>query len=406
MSEPEPAPERRRGRFEPLPEWVGPSTRAVHAGRRPDANAGAVVYPIYQTSTYRFPAEYSEARDAGDVHLYTRLDNPTQDVAAELLRALEGAGAARVFGSGMGAISTTLLTFLSPGDEVVALADLYGGTLHLLREFLPRFGVRVRFVTDQEALDPEKCVLPGTKLVYLESPTNPLLKVHDLRAWSEAAARVGALTVVDNTLATPVNQSPLSCGADLVLHSASKYLAGHSDTIAGAVAGRADLVARIDRTHGILGAPLDPFPSFLLTRGMKTLSVRMERQNANGRAVFAAVRDHSKVRRAYYPGAGGPRAEEIAARQMRGRSGVVAFEIVGGTEAVARFLRALRLVEVACSFGGVESLVSVPSETSHRGLSAAEAESLGIRPGLVRLSLGIEDGADLVRDVLAALDAV
>jgi methionine-gamma-lyase len=395
----------RRGRFEPLPEWAGPSTRAVHAGRRPDANAGAVVFPIYQTSTYRYPAEHSEAREAGDVHLYTRLDNPTQDVAAEVLRALEGAEAARVFGSGMGAISTTLLTFLSPGDEVVAIADLYGGTLDLLREFLPRFGVRVRCVLETESLDPAQCVTDGTKLVYLESPTNPLLKVHDIRAWTAAAARVGALTVFDNTLATPVNQSPLACGADLVVHSGSKYLAGHSDTIAGAVAGRAELLGRIDRTHGILGAPLDPFAAFLLTRGMKTLSVRMERQNANGRAVFAAVRSHPKVRRAYYPGAESARSEEVASRQMRGRSGVVALELAGGSDAVRRFLAALQLVEVACSFGGVESLVSVPSETSHRGLTTAEAESRGIRPGLVRLSLGIEEPADLVRDISGALDA-
>ncbi|MCI4325696.1 MAG: aminotransferase class I/II-fold pyridoxal phosphate-dependent enzyme [Thermoplasmata archaeon] len=402
MSEPE---RPRRPRFEPLPEWAGPSTRAVHAGRRSDVNAGAVVFPIYQTSTYRYPAEYSEAEGPGDVHLYTRLDNPTQEVAAELLRGLEGAEAARVFGSGMAAISTTLLSVLSPGDEVVAIADLYGGTLDLLRQFLPRFGVHVRCVTEPEALDPGRCVPDGTKLVYLESPTNPLLKVHDLRAWTAAASRVGALTVVDNTLATPVNQSPLALGADLVLHSASKYLAGHSDTIAGAVAGRADLLARIDRTHGILGAPLDPFAAFLLTRGMKTLSVRMERQNGNGRALFDAVQDHPKLRRAHYPGADSDRSEEIAGRQMRGRSGVVAIELAGGAEAAGRFLHALRIVEVACSFGGVESLASVPSETSHRALTAPEAEAQGIRPGLVRLSLGIEDANDLVRDVSDALDA-
>ena len=404
MTAPDPPVPAPRKRFEPLPEWVGPSTRAVHSGRRDDLNAGAVAFPIYETSTYRYPAEYSEARHQGDVHLYTRLDNPTQEVAAELLRSLEGAEAARVFGSGMGAMSSTLLTFLSPGDEVVALEDLYGGTLDLLRGLLPRFGVQVRFVSHAEASRPENCVSPRTRVVLLESPTNPLLRVHDLRRWAEAAARIGALTVVDNTVATPLNQSPLACGIDVVVHSASKALGGHSDLIAGAVAGKADHLARIERTHSVLGSPLDPFAAFLLTRGMKTLALRVERQCENGRKVFAAVRGHPKVRTAHYPGADDAASEAIARKQMRGRSGLVAFELAGGAEAARRFLHGLRLVEVASSFGGVESLVSVPSETSHRGLTPAEAESRGIRPGLVRLSCGIEESDDILRDVTSALD--
>jgi cystathionine beta-lyase/cystathionine gamma-synthase len=404
MTAPDPPAPAPRKRFEPLPEWVGPSTRAVHSGRRDDLNAGAVAFPIYETSTYRYPSEFSEAHGRGDVHLYTRLDNPTQEVAAELLRSLEGAEAARVFGSGMGAMSTTLLTFLSPGDEVVALEDLYGGTLDLLRGLLPRFGVRVRFVSAAEGTSPESCVSDRTRVVLLESPTNPLLRVHDLRRWAEVAGRVGAITVLDNTVATPVNQSPIEWGIDLVVHSASKALAGHSDVIAGAVAGRAEPMAKIERTHSVLGSPLDPFAAFLLTRGMKTLAVRVARQNDNGRKVFDAVRRHPKVRTAHYPGADDARSEEIARTQMRGRGGLLAFELAGGAEAARRFLHGLRLVEVASSFGGVESLVSVPSETSHRGLTPPEAESRGIRPGLVRLSCGIEDGDDLVRDVTEALD--
>jgi cystathionine beta-lyase/cystathionine gamma-synthase len=404
MTAPDPPPSAPRKRFEPLPEWVGPSTRAVHSGRRDDLNAGAVAFPIYETSTYRYPAEFSEAYGRGDVHLYTRLDNPTQEVAAELLRSLEGAEAARVFGSGMGAMSTTLLTFLSPGDEVVALEDLYGGTLDLLRGLLPRFGVRVRFVSAAQASQPENCVGDRTRVVLLESPTNPLLRVHDLRRWADVAGRVGAVTVLDNTVATPVNQSALACGIDIVVHSASKALAGHSDVIAGAVAGRAEHLDKVDRTHTVLGSPLDPFAAFLLTRGMKTLAVRVARQNENGRKVFEAVRGHPKVRAAHYPGSDNPNSEEIARKQMRGRGGLLAFELAGGAEAARRFLHGLRLVEVASSFGGVESLVSVPSETSHRGLTPAEAEARGIRPGLVRLSCGIEDADDLVRDVSGALD--
>jgi cystathionine beta-lyase/cystathionine gamma-synthase len=405
MSDPDEPVRIRRPKFEPLPEWAGPSTRAVHAGRRDDANAGAVVFPIYQTSTFRYPSEYSEARETGDVHLYTRLDNPTQEVAAEQIRSLEGAEAARVFGSGMGAISTALLTFLSPGDEVVALEDLYGGTLELFRSMLPRFGIRVRFISASQAARPEECVGTSTRLVYLESPTNPLLHVHDIRRWTDAAARVGALTVFDNTFATPINQSPLALGVDLVVHSASKYLAGHSDTIAGAVAGRSDLLARVDKTHTVLGSPLDPFASFLLTRGMKTLGVRVERSNRAAQHVFEAVRGHPKVARAYFPGTDGAASEDVVRRQMRGRGGLVSVELAGGGEAARRFLHALRLVQVAASLGGVESLASVPLETSHRSLPTEEAAARGIRPGLVRLSLGVEDPEDLVRDVSGALDA-
>ena len=395
----------RRPRFAPLPEGVGPSTRAVHSAQRDDANAGAIVFPIYQTSTYRYPAEFSEARDSGDVHLYARLDNPSQEVAAEVVRSLEGAEGARVFGSGMGAISATLLTFLSPGDEVVAIEDLYGGTWQLLRELLPRFGIRVRWVAPDEGSSPESVVGSSTRLVLLESPTNPLLRVHDLRRWTQAADAVGALTVVDNTFATPVNQRPLAHGADLVVHSASKYLAGHSDVIAGALAGREELLTRVDRNHVVLGSPLDPFAAFLLTRGMKTLAVRVERQNENGRRVSEAIRDLPGVARVFYPGWEGADAETIVRRQMSGRGGMVAIELTGGARSVRGFLRHLRLVHVASSLGGVESLASVPLETSHRALRPAEAEARGIRPGLVRISLGIEEPDDLVRDISDAIRA-
>jgi len=375
----------------------------VHAGARDDANAGAVVFPIYQTSTFHFPAAFSEAEDPSGVHLYTRLDNPTQEVAAELVRSLEGAEAARVFGSGMGAISSTVLTFVRPGDEVVALDDLYGGTVELLRDLLPRFGVPVQLLSASEAARPDEAIRPGTRLVYFESPTNPLLRVHDIRRWAEAARAVGATSVFDNTFATPVGQSPLALGVDLVVHSASKYLGGHSDVIAGAVAGRRELVDRIGRTQAILGSPLDPFAAFLLTRGMKTLPLRVARASGNAARVVAALEDHPAIRRIHYPGREGPGAEAVAASQMRQRGGVLALELAGGREAVARFLGRLRLVHVAASLGGVESLASVPRETSHRSLSDAEAEARGIRPGLVRLSLGIEEPDDLVRDLTDAL---
>jgi cystathionine gamma-synthase len=375
----------------------------VHAARRPERNAGAVVPPIYQTSTFHFPERYSDARGTGRTYLYTRHDNPTQEVAAEGVRVLEGAAAARVFGSGMGAIASTLLTFLGPGDEVVALEELYGGTLDLLSGLLPRFGIKVRWVSYAEAAAPERLVGSSTRVLYLETPTNPLLRVHDIRRWAEAADAAGALLVVDNTFATPVNQTPIALGADLVIHSATKYLAGHSDVIAGAVAGPRDLVDRVRATHLLLGAPLDPFAAFLFARGMKTLALRVERQNDNGRRVAEALRRLPGVARVHYPGSGSDEEEAIASRQMRGRGGMVSFSLSGGLDAAHRFLGRLKRVHVAASLGGVESLVSLPLETSHHNQTPAERAARGIDDGLVRLSLGIEDPEDLIRDVSEAL---
>ena len=391
-----------RGRFRPLPSWAGPATRLVHGGQTPELNAGAVVPPVYQTSTFRYPAEFSEAAAHGVVHIYSREGNPTLDGPAELLRGLEGGEAAQLFASGMGAISATLLSLLSSGDELVAPAGLYGGTTDLLRELLPRFGVRVRLLSDLEARAPEEVVSRSTRLGLLETPTNPLLRVHDIHRWAEALHRAGGLLVVDNTFASPINQRPLALGADLVVHSATKYLGGHSDLVAGAVVGPSRLVDRVDPAHH-LGSPLDPFAAFLLHRSLKTLALRVERQNRNAAAVVAALRDDPSVERLHYPGRADPSQEEVASRQMTGRGGMVAISIRGGALAAGRFLSALRIVQVAPSLGGVESLVSVPRETSHRPYSDAERAALGIDDGLVRLSLGIEDAEDLVRDLREAL---
>ncbi|HEY6237927.1 MAG TPA: aminotransferase class V-fold PLP-dependent enzyme, partial [Thermoplasmata archaeon] len=299
-----PRPRSASGGFDSLPPWVGPSTTLVHGARRPELNAGAVVPPIYQTSTFHFPGPFSDAAPAGKLYLYSRMENPTLEVPAELVRRLEGAQAARVFGSGMGALSATLLTFLRAGDEVVALSDLYGGTVGLLETVLPRLGVRVRWVNEAEAGNPEAAVGPATRVVLLESPTNPLLRVHDLARWARAAKAVGAITVVDNTFATPINQRPIELGADLVVHSGTKYLGGHSDLLAGVVAGSEALVLQIDPTAQSLGSVLDPMAAFLLARGLRTLSIRMERHNENGRRVAEAIRNHRNVARVFYPGFG------------------------------------------------------------------------------------------------------
>lgn len=396
---------RPRARFDPIPEWVGPSTRLVHGARRPEYNAGAVVPPIYQSTNFHFPSSFSEAADRGGVYLYTRLANPTVEVPAELLRQLEGGDAARLFGSGMGAFTSLLLSLLKSGDEVVALDVLYGGTLDILTDLFPRFGVSVRFANELESREPESLLTRKTRVAWIESPTNPLLTVHDIARWARACDAVGALLVVDNTFATPINQNPLALGADLVVHSATKYLAGHSDLVAGAIVGPADLLSRID-TKGNIGAALDPFAAYLLGRSLKTLALRVARHNENARRVAEALAAHPLVRRVYYPGRGSAEEEAIAARQMRGRGGMVTLSVKGGAEVAERFVRRLRFVHSASSLGGVESLASVPAITSHRHLSAEERERRGIDAGLVRLSLGIEDPDDLVRDMTEALDSL
>lgn len=392
-----------RRKFLPLPEWAGAATRLVHGAHRPERNAGALVAPIYQTSTFHYPAERSESAAEGALYLYTRYENPNQEEAAELLRDLEGAEVARVFSSGMAAISTAILSLVGPGEEVVALENLYGGTVAFLTNFLPRFGVRVRWISIPEALEPERCVGPATRLVVLESPTNPTLDVIDLARWAAAARAVGARTLVDNTFATPINQRPIALGIDLVAHSASKYLGGHSDIIAGALAGPTELMDRIRATHLLLGGSLDPFAAFLLARGMKTLGVRVVRECASAAWLVDRIADLSGVARVYYPGRDSPVSDEIARRQMTGRGAMVTFTLQGGEAAAKRLQRNLRIIQVAASLGGVESLVSLPIETSHRALTPTQRSRLGIDPGMVRLSVGLEEPEDLLRDLRESL---
>jgi cystathionine beta-lyase/cystathionine gamma-synthase len=395
-------PARRARTRRSLPEWAGPGTRLVHGGWRPDRNAGSVVFPIYQTSTFHFPSEHSES--AGETYLYSRNANPTVEGPEELLRQLEGGESARLFASGMGAIAATVTSLVRPGDEVVALTDLYGGTTGLLHDLRDRYGVRVRELPDAAARDPDAALSGTTRLVLIETPTNPLLRVHDIARWASAADRAGAVLAVDSTFATPVNQNPLALGADLVFHSATKYLGGHSDLLGGVVIGPSRLMDRIDpaRTYG---APIDPFAAFLLHRSLKTLAVRLARQNETGQAIARALERHPAVARVYYPGRASPEEESIASRQMRGRGGMLSLSLRGGAPAVARFLGRLEIFHVASSLGGVESLVSEPVRTSHVHCTPAQLAERGIDPSLVRLSLGIEDAPDLLRDLSQALDA-
>lgn len=387
------------------PDWSF-DTVAVHGAHQPDLNAGSVIPPVYQTSTYHFPAPFSEAREHGTVHLYTRLDNPNHTQAGEVIRRLEGAEAGRVFSSGMAALATPLLGLLGQGDEVVAIEDLYGATVGLLRDQYPRLGLKVRWVPSDRSSEVASFLSPRTRLLLVESPTNPTLRVHDLALWAKAAHEAGALLLVDNTFASPVNQSPIALGADLVMHSATKSLGGHSDLIAGALVGPTELLNRLDEFSHALGGTLDPMAAFLLVRGIKTLPLRVRRQNETALTVIEALRSHPKVERILAPGSGSEAEERIAARQMRGRTGMVSIVVRGGREGAKRFMGGLRIVHPASSLGGVESLASMPVETSHRNLSKEELARRGIAEGLVRLSFGVEDPGDLVRDLRGALEQV
>jgi cystathionine beta-lyase/cystathionine gamma-synthase len=345
---------------------------------------------------------------AGDdaLYLYTRYANPTVRALEEGLAALEDGEDALAFASGMAAITTGILSLLEPGDEVLASASLYGGTTKFVRDLLPRLGFRGRLVPPADLHRLSDHAGDRTKAIVLETPTNPMLDVVDIRAVTSAAHDRGIAVIVDNTFATPVLQKPLALGADLVMHSLSKALGGHSDIIGGALVGPA---ARIEKARGllkVLGGCMDPHPAFLVLRGMKTVHLRVQRQCENAMALAARLETHPKVTRVVYPGRPGHPAHEVARRQMSAFGGMVAFVLAGGLPAAEAFYDALTLVSRAASLGGTESLVSLPVHTSHHGFTDAQLAAAGVDPGSVRLSLGVEDAADVMADVLGALDAI
>jgi cystathionine gamma-synthase len=338
-----------------------------------------------------------------DGHIYGRNTNPTVAVFEEKVRLLEGAEAATSAATGMAAISNSLHAVLAPGKRVVSVKDTYGGTSEIFTDFLPAYDVDVVLVdtTDFDAIESE--IAAGCDVLYLETPTNPTLKILDLERLTAAGQSAGAIVMVDNTFATPINQSPLALGADLVLHSATKFLGGHADALGGVVAGRADLIERIFHYREINGATLDPMAAYLLLRGMKTLHLRIERQTANATAVASYLATHDRVTEVNYPGLSGHPQHELAARQMRGFGGMLSFAVDGGLEAVKRFLPELRLAHRAANLGSVETTVGTPATTSHVEVSAEGRAALGIPEGLVRYSAGIEHVDDLIADLDAAL---
>jgi len=341
------------------------------------------------------------ARERG--YIYSRNTNPTVYAFEEKVRLLEGAEAATSFSTGMAAISNTLFTLLSPGDRVVSLKDTYGGTSKVFLEFLPRFGVHVTLceTTDHEAI--EAAVAEGCQVLYLESPTNPTLKVIDLARLARAGREGGATVVVDNTFATPINQNPLELGAHLVIHSATKFLGGHADALGGVVCGPEEVVERIFHFREINGASLHPMAAYLLLRGMKTLHLRIRQQNQSALKIAHYLEQHPFVERAFYPGLESHENHDIARQQMRGFGGVLSFKLKGGFHAVKVFLPRLRYAHLAANLGAVDTIAGPPATTSHVECTAEEREALGIPESLVRYSVGIEDTEDLLADLEQAL---
>jgi cystathionine gamma-synthase len=385
-----------------------PATKAVWAGEDGYLVEGATQVPIVQSIPFGYD-DLDEwmgvALGEREGHIYSRNTNPTTRAFEEKLRALEGAEDSTSFSTGMAAISNTLFAFLTPGDRVVSVKDTYGGTNKIFLEFLPRAGVEVKLcdTTDPDTVEEE--VARGCDLLYLETPTNPTLKLVDIERLSEAGREAGAVVVVDGTFATPINQCPLALGADLVLHSASKYLGGHSDALGGVLCGPRELVRQVYHYREINGAALDPFAAYLLLRGLKTLELRVARHNENAMKVSRFLEGHPAVERVFYPGLESHPQHELAKKQMRGFGGMLSFSLVGGYKAVEEFLPRLQLAHRAANLGAVETTVGPPATTSHVESSAREREAMGIPESLVRYSTGIEHAEDLISDLDGALSA-
>ncbi|HMI30817.1 MAG TPA: aminotransferase class I/II-fold pyridoxal phosphate-dependent enzyme, partial [Candidatus Limnocylindrales bacterium] len=348
--------------------------------------------------------DYHEGRRTAN--FYSRYSNPTVEAAELKIAALEGGERALCFGSGMAAISSLLLSQLRHGDNVVATRELYGGTFEFLERMLPRWGVSVTFVkpTDLKAL--AAAIGPMTRLIYTETPTNPILTVVDVAGVAEIARRNRIPCAIDNTFASPINQRPIGSGFDFVLHSATKYLGGHCDLVGGVVVGPRDRMEEVWSHRKLLGGLLDPHAAYLLERGIKTLALRMARHNENGLTIARHLAGHPRIRKVYYPGLPEHPGHEVAKRQMSGFGGVLAFDVDATKEETIRFVEALELAYLAPSLGGVETLVSQPSMTSHYFLAPEERAAQGISDSLVRVALGIEDAPDLIRDLDRALEAL
>jgi cystathionine gamma-lyase len=378
---------------------TGFSTRAIHAGQDADPATGATVVPIYATSTY---TQAALGQHKG--YEYSRSANPTRTALETCLAALEGGERGLAFASGLAATSAVLST-LRPGDEVVAAADLYGGTFRLLERVYKPWGLVARYTADASPAGFSAVFSPKTKLVWIETPTNPLLQILDISAIAELAHKRGAKLAVDNTFASPYLQRPIELGADIVVHSTTKYLGGHSDVVGGAVIGPRELLEPIKFYQNAAGGVPGPFDAYLTLRGIKTLAIRMERHCENARALAEWLARQTAVATVYYPGLPDHPAHALAERQMRDFGGMISLRLLGGADAARRFLTRTRLFSLAESLGGVESLVCHPATMTHASIPADIRTARGVDDALIRLSVGIEDLSDLRADLENAIAA-
>jgi methionine-gamma-lyase len=390
------------------------ATKAIH-GNHLEAFRGPVTFPIYQTSTYRFENSEDAIRySKGDksVFVYTRYHNPTVKEVEDRLAVMEGGEAAALFSSGMAAISTMALALCKHGDEIVSTPALYGGTYRFFRDTLPQFGITTRYVDPNRLQDLKRLITKNTKLVYLETPTNPTLSLVDMAAlvkYTRAAEKklgTKIKIVIDNTFATILNQKPFDFGVDMIIESTTKYLGGHTDFMGGVVIGREKDVDAIKAGAKHLGGCADPFAAFLLDRSLKTFELRMQRHNENALALARALEKHPKVKRVLYPGLPSHPQHALARRQMTAYGGMVTIEVHGGAKAAVKVCDNLRVAVNAMSLGGVETLVSIPVYSSHVNMSEKELASHGVTPGMIRISVGIEGVEDLVEDFKQALSKI
>ena len=383
----------------------GDATIAIHQGDERFHVGVPVGTTVARTANFTFESTEEMKRWAegkSSAYIYTRYGNPTLTVAEEKLAALEGAEAAIVTASGMAAISSALLAVLKAGDEVISTRQTYGGTYRLMRDNFPRFGIVVRHVeTDLAGI--QQLVNPRTKALYIETPTNPTLRLVDLQKAVAFAKEWGLISLIDNTFASPVLQKPIQLGFNIVLHSATKYLSGHSDLIAGAAAGSHAIINEVRHNIINLGGSMDPEAAYLLIRGMKTLGVRMERQCETAMKIAKYLAKHPKVAKVHYPGLASHPDHKLAKRQMKGFGAMLAFDLKGGLSAARRFCDRVRIFLLAASLGGAESLVVLPIYTSHYNMSEAELRAAGVGAGTVRVSVGLEDPEDLIEDLRQAL---
>lgn len=391
-----------------IKEKYGLSTKCVHAGAKTDPAWDSVATPIYQTTTYSVPdipsliPRHIEKKG----YTYSSSGNPTQRAAELKIAALEGSEDAAVFSAGMGAITASINSLVNAGDEIIAQRDLYGDTLSFLKDLEKTRHIKTRFFDTKNTEKIEEHINEKTKIIYLESPTNPLLKLVDLKKASNIAKKHGLISILDNTFASPMNQRGLELGVDIVVQSATKSLSGHHHVICGAASGRADHIKLMKRSRIVYGQVLDPFGAFLLITGMQTYSLRMQMMNKNAKALAKLLEDSPKIKRVYYPGLKTHPQHNLAVKQMKDYGSILSFETEGGMETLAEMFKGFEIVKLATSLGGVDTIATVPSITIFGNMPEEEQKKIGINPGLIRVSVGIENYSDLEEDFKEALSRI